>query len=112
MGLKQQAATQNKQIETLSNEPPNKSAEIIQQQIQEHTNNLNTQQFWQRELDRSANQLVVKNLKKTPNTMSMHPREIFISNILSPMGLNTEDLKDMDVFCTFKIKIDSQTKNK
>ena len=39
----------------------------------------------------SANQLVFKNLKKTPNTMSMHPREIFISNILSPMSLNTED---------------------
>merc|ERR1712081_101571 len=89
--LKQKVATQNEQIETLCNEPPNNSAEIIQQQVQEHINTLNTQQFWQRELDRSSNQLVFKNLKKTPNTINMHPRDIFISNILSPMDLNTDD---------------------
>ena len=89
--LKIQVATQNEQIEALNNEPSNNSTKIIQQQVQAHINTLNTQQFWQRELDRSANQLVFKNLKKTPNTMNMHPREIFISNILSPMGLNTED---------------------
>ena len=46
MTLKQQIATQNKQIETLTNESPNKSAETIQQQVQEHTNTLNTHQFW------------------------------------------------------------------
>merc|ERR1711954_507590 len=68
MTLKQQVETQSKQIETLYNEPPNKSAETIQQQVREHTNTLNTQQFWQRELDRSVNQLVFKNLRKTPNT--------------------------------------------
>merc|ERR1711954_102456 len=39
----------------------------------------------------SSNQLVFKNLKKTTNTTNMHPRDIFISNILSPMALNTED---------------------
>merc|ERR1711954_314304 len=91
MTLKQQVETQNKQIETLYNEPPNKSAETIQQMVQEHTNTLNTQQFWQRELDRSVNQLVFKNLRKTPNTPNMHPKEIFIANILAPMNLNTED---------------------
>merc|ERR1712081_40913 len=61
------------------------------QQVQAHINTLNTQQFWQRELDRSANQLVFKNLRKTPNTTNMHPREVFIANILEPMNLNTED---------------------
>merc|ERR1711954_339228 len=91
MTLKQQVATQSKQIETLYNDPPNMSAETIQQQVQEHTNTFNTQQFWQRELDRSANQLVFKNLRKTPNTTNVHPREIFIANILAPMNLNTGD---------------------
>merc|ERR1711954_600524 len=91
MTLKQQVATQNKQIETLYNEPPNKSTETIQQQVQDCTNTLNTQQFWQRELDRLSNQLVFKNLRKTPNTTNMHPREIFIANILAPMNLKTED---------------------
>ena len=33
MTLKQQVATQNKQIETLYNEPPNKSTETIQQKV-------------------------------------------------------------------------------
>ena len=82
---------QNEQIEALNNKSPINSTEIIQQQVQAHINTLNTQQFWQRELDRLANQLVFKNLKKTPNTMNMHPREIFIANILAPMNLNTED---------------------
>merc|ERR1711954_436020 len=34
---------------------------------------LNTQQYWQRELDKSANQLVFKNLEKTPHTQNLHP---------------------------------------
>merc|ERR1712081_81345 len=89
--LKTQVAAQNDIIETINNKQSTNSTEIIQQQVQAHTNTLNTQQYWQRELDRSANQLVFKNLKKTPNTMNMHPREIFISNILAPMNLNTED---------------------
>ena len=59
--------------------------------MQEHINILNTQQFWQRELDKSANQLVFKNLKKTPITTNTHPKDIFISNILTPMSLNSED---------------------
>merc|ERR1712082_454388 len=89
--LKQQVVTQSEQIETLYNEPPNKSPETIQQQVQEHTNTLNTQQFWQGELDKSVNQLVFKNLRKTPNTTNMHPKKIFIDNILAPMNLNNED---------------------
>ena len=89
--LQQQVTTQGEQIDTLYNDPPNNSAELVQQKVQEHINILNTQQFWQRELDRSSNQLVFKNLKKTPITTNMHPKDIFTSNILSPMGLNTED---------------------
>merc|ERR1711954_401028 len=89
--LKQQVVTQSEQIETLYNDPPNKPPEIIQQQVQEHTNTLNTQQFWQGELDKSVNQLVFKNLRKTPNTTNMHPKKIFIDNILAPMNLNNED---------------------
>ena len=89
--LKTQVASQDELIEALNNQPPINSTEIIQEQVQAHINTLNTQQFWQRELDRSANQLVFKNLRKTPNTTNMHPREIFIANILTPMNLNTED---------------------
>ena len=89
--LKQQVVTQSEQIETLYNDPPNKPPETIQQQVQEHTNTLNTQQFWQGELDKSVNQLVFKNLRKTPNTTNMHPKKIFIDNILAPMNLNNED---------------------
>merc|ERR1711954_261052 len=62
--LKQQVATQSEQIETLYKDPPNMPPETIQQQVQEHTNTLNTQQFWQGELDKSVNQLVFKNLRK------------------------------------------------
>ena len=89
--LKNQVASQNDIIETLNNEPLANSTKIIQQQVQAHINTLNTQQYWQRELDRSANQLVFKNLRKTTHTTNMHPREIFITNILEPMNLNTED---------------------
>ena len=88
--LQQQVTTQAEQLETLQNSPPENS-ELVQQQVQEHIHTLNTQQFWQGELDRSSNQLVFKNLKKTSNTMNMHPRQIFISSILTPMTLNTED---------------------
>merc|ERR1712112_36421 len=84
MTLKQQVETQSEQIETLYNEPPTSSPETIQQQVQEHTNTLNTQQFWQGELDKSVNQLVFKNLRKTSNTTNMHPKKIFIDNILAP----------------------------
>merc|ERR1711954_356803 len=71
--LKTQVASQNEIIETLNNEPSANSTKIIQKQVQAHISTLNTQQFWQRELDRSANQLVFKNLRKTPNTFNMHP---------------------------------------
>merc|ERR1712081_26651 len=89
--LRNQVAAQNDIIETINSKQSTNSTEIIQQQVQAHINTLNTQQYWQRELDRSANQLVLKNLKKTPHTSNMHPREIFINKILEPMSLNTED---------------------
>ena len=111
MTLKQQVATQNKQIETLYNEPPNKSTKTTQQQVQEHINTLNTQQFWQKELDRSANQLVFKNLRKTPNTTNMHPREIFMANILAPMNLNTEDKAKITPISVFDANKGKDTAN-
>merc|ERR1711954_578919 len=111
MTLKQQVETQSEQIETLYNEPPNTSAQTIQQQVQEHTNTLNTQQFWQRELDRSVNQLVFKNLRRTPNTTNMHPKEIFIANILAPMNLNTEDKAKITPISVFDANKGKDTAN-
>merc|ERR1711954_506808 len=52
--------TQNETINTLNTEQATTSAEAIQEQVQSHIDTLNTQQFWQRELDKSANQLVFK----------------------------------------------------
>ena len=89
--LKTQVTAQNDIIDTINNKQTTNSTEIIQEQVQAHIDTLNAQQYWQRELDRSANQLVFKNLNKTPHTSNMHPREIFISNILEPMSLNKED---------------------
>merc|ERR1711954_540217 len=109
--LKQQVVTQSKQIETLYNEPPNKPPETIQQQVQEHTNTLNTQQFWQRELDRSVNQHVFKNLRKTSNTTNMHQREIFMANILSPMNLNNEDKTKVTPISVFDANKGKDTAN-
>merc|ERR1711954_636398 len=83
--LKTQVTAQNYIIETINNEQATNSTEIIQEQVQAHIDTLNTQQYWQRELDRSANQLVFKILKKTPHTSNMRPRGIFINNILEPM---------------------------
>merc|ERR1711954_304957 len=111
MILKQQVETQSEQIETIYNEPPNKSVETIQQQVQEHTNTLNTQQFWQRDLDRSVNQLVFKNLRRTPNTTNMHPKEIFIANILAPMDLNTEDKAKITPISVFDANKGKDTAN-
>merc|ERR1712081_65971 len=71
--LKTQVAAQNDIIETINNKQSTNSTEIIQQQVQAHSNTLNTQQYWQRELDRSANQLVLKNLKKTPTPQIYTP---------------------------------------
>merc|ERR1712177_73843 len=89
--LKTQVTAQNDIIEAISNEQTTNSTKIIQEQVQAHIDTLNAQQYWQRELDRSVNQLVFKNLEKKPHTSNMHPREIFISNIQNPMSLNTED---------------------
>ena len=109
--LKQQVVTQSEQIETLYNEPPNKSPETIQQQVQEHTNTLNTQQFWQGELDKSVNQLVFKNLRKTSNTTNMHPKKIFIDNILAPMNLNNEDKSKVTPISVFDANKGKDTAN-
>merc|ERR1711954_23674 len=89
--LKNQIATQNKTINTLSTEQATTSAEAIQEQVQSHIDVLNTRQFWQRELDKSANQLVFKNLAKTTHTQELHPRQIFTNHILGPMKLTPED---------------------
>merc|ERR1711954_588696 len=89
--LKTQIATQNETINTLSTEQATTSAEAIQEQVQSHIDVLNTQQFWQRELDKSANQLVFKNLAKTTHTQNLHPRQIFTHHILGPMNLTPED---------------------
>merc|ERR1711954_275612 len=86
--LKTQVTMQNDIIETMNNEQATNSTEIIQEQVQANIDTLNTQQYWQRELYRSANQLVFKNLNKTPHTSNIHPREIFISNILEPTQPN------------------------
>ena len=83
--------TQNETINTLNTEQATTSAEAIQEQVQSHIDTLNTQQFWQRELDKSANQLVFKNLAKTIHTKEMHPRQIFTNHILEPMKLTPED---------------------
>merc|ERR1712081_27444 len=101
----------SKQIEALYNEPPNESTKTIQQQVQEHTNTLNTQQSWQRELDKSVNQLVFKNLRKTPNTTNMHPKEIFIDNILAPMNLNNEDKAKVTPISVFDANKGKDTAN-
>merc|ERR1712082_528101 len=61
--LKNQVTTQNDTINALSTEQTATSAEAIQEQVQSHIDVLNTQQYWQRELDKSANQLVFKNLE-------------------------------------------------
>ena len=105
--LKQQVVTQSEQIETLYNEPPNKPPETIQQ----HTNTLNTQQFWQGELDKSVNQLVFKNLRKTSNTTNMHPKKIFIDNILAPMNLNNEDKSKVTPISVFDANKGKDTAN-
>jgi len=89
--LKTQIASQNETINTLSAEQTTTSAEAIQEQVQSHIDVLNTQQYWQRELDKSANQLVFKNLEKTTHTQNLHPRQIFIHHILGPMNLTPED---------------------
>jgi len=89
--LKTQIETQNETINTLSTEQATTSAEAIQEQVQSHIDVLNTQQFWQRELDKSANQLVFKNLAKTTHTQNLHPRQIFTHHILGPMNLTPED---------------------
>ena len=109
--LKSEVASQNEIIETLNNKPSANSTEIIQKQVQAHINTLNTQQFWQRELDRSANQLVFKNLRKTPNTTNMHPREVFIANILEPMNLNTEDKAKITPISVFDANKGKDTTN-
>ena len=74
--LKNQITTQNDTINALNTEQTANSAEAIQEQVQTHIDVLNTQQYWQRELDKSANQLVFKNLEKTPHTQNLHPRQI------------------------------------
>merc|ERR1712081_100578 len=89
--LRSQIETQNETINTLNTEQATTSAEAIQEQVQSHIDTLNTQQFWQRELDKSANQLVFKNLAKTTHTKELHPRQIFTNHILGPMKLTPED---------------------
>ena len=46
--LQQQVTSQGDQIDTLHSNPPNNSAVLVKQKVQEHIDILNTQQFWQR----------------------------------------------------------------
>merc|ERR1711954_470030 len=89
--LKNQVTAQNDTKNTINSEQTANSAEAIQEQVQAHIDALNAQQYWQRELDKSANQLVFKNLEKTPHTSNLHPRQIFINHILNPVNINPED---------------------
>merc|ERR1711954_377616 len=89
--LKNQVTAQNDTKNTINSEQTANSAEAIQEQVQAHIDTLNAKQYWQRELDKSANQLVFKNLEKTPHTSNLHPRQIFINHILNPMNINPED---------------------
>ena len=71
--LRTQVTAQKDIIDTINNEQATNSTEIIQEHVQAHINTLNTKQYWQRELDRSANQLVFKNLNKTPTPQICTP---------------------------------------
>ena len=80
-----------KDVNDLKERPAELSQEIINARVQEFMKQKDFEAHWQRELDRSAQKLVFKNLKKTPESTNLHPREIFEKFILQPMNANWED---------------------
>ena len=82
---------QAKEIANLTTNPPDISQELIDSKVQEALTQHQLENFWQRKLDETQTQLVFKNLKKTPATAQLHPRQIFQDYILTPMNLDHED---------------------
>ena len=82
---------QAKEIDEIRQNPSSITQEQIEEKVQEALTQHQLENVWQRKLDETQNQLVFKNLRKNPNTANLHPRQIFIDNILTPMRLNPED---------------------
>ena len=80
-----------KDVNDLKDNPTELSQEAINARVQEIMKQKDFEAHWQRELDKSAQKLVFKNLKKTPETTNLHPNEIFKNYILQPMNANWED---------------------
>ena len=71
--------------------PAELSQEAINNKVKEILKQKDFEAHWQRELDKSAQKLVFKNVKRTQATENIHHLKVFEDHILQPMNLSWED---------------------
>ena len=79
---------QTKEMEELKSNPPSISQEQIDDRVQDALTQHHLENFWQRKLEKTQNQLGFKNIRKTSATANLHPRQIFLDHILTPMNID------------------------
>ena len=73
-------------------EKPTQTPQEIDQKISHSQEQQRLEMYWQAKLEKSANQLVFTNLKRTPKTSKLLPPKIFLESILRPMKLSWRDM--------------------
>ena len=71
-----------KDVQRLKENPTDFPQELIDSKVNEILKQKESESHWQKELDKTAQKLVFKNLKKTPATVDLHPSRIFNEHIL------------------------------
>ena len=73
-------------------EKPTQTPQEIDQKISHSQEQQRLEMYWQAKLEKSANQLVFTNLKKSPETLKLLPPQIFLKFILEPMELSWRNM--------------------
>ena len=84
-----------KDIQDLKENSAELSHEAINCRVNDFLKQKDFKAHWQRELDKTAQKLVFKNLKRTPATANLHPLKVFEEHILEPMNISREDRATM-----------------
>ena len=78
-------------IHELKENPAELSQEAINSKVNDILKQKDFESHWQCELDKTAQKLVFKNLKRTPATANLHLSKVFEEYILQPMNVHWED---------------------
>ena len=73
-----------KEFHELKDNPAELSQEAINSRVNDILKQKDFESHWQRELDKTAQKLVFKNLRRTPATANLHPLKVLKNTSYSP----------------------------